>query len=77
MGLSRMLWTKTDIITVTDGTRVERKCPRYTLIPCRLCIEMEKYNPNLARFFMHMKYTTLSTQRIGALGAVIKIFPEG
>jgi hypothetical protein len=39
-------------------------------------MEMEKYTPNCARFFMRKKYTTFSTDRIVALRSVSKIFPE-
>jgi hypothetical protein len=41
-----------------------------------LCMEMEKYTPNRARFFVRKKYATFSTDRIVALRSVSKIFPE-
>jgi hypothetical protein len=60
------------ICTVSDGTRVEYFD---TLHWGRLCMGMEKYTPNRARFFVLKKYTTFSTERIVALRSVNKIFP--
>jgi hypothetical protein len=34
LGLSRLLWTKSNICKVRDGTRVVGKCLRNILIPC-------------------------------------------
>jgi hypothetical protein len=34
VGLSRPLWTMSDICKVSDGTRVVVKCLRNILIPC-------------------------------------------
>jgi hypothetical protein len=41
-----------------------------------LSMEMEKYTPNRAHFFVRNKYTTFSTERIVALRSVNNIFPE-
>jgi hypothetical protein len=46
-----------------------------TLLWVRLCMGMEKYTPNRARFFVRKKYTTISTERIVALRSVNKMFP--
>jgi hypothetical protein len=68
VGLSRLLWTMSDIFKVSDGSRVEVKWFRSdfdTLL--------------LGKLYMYMgmeKYTTFSTKRIVALRSVNKIFPE-
>jgi hypothetical protein len=76
VGLSKLLWTMSDIFKVSDGTRIVGKCLFDTLLWVRLCMGMEKYTPNRARFFVRKKYTTFSTERIVALRSVNKIFPE-
>jgi hypothetical protein len=47
-----------------------------TLLWGRLCMGMEKYAPNRARFFERKKYTTFCTERIVALWSVNKIFQD-
>jgi hypothetical protein len=54
VGLSRLLWTISDICKVSGGTRVVRICSTnffYTLLCVKFCMEMEKCTPNRARFF--------------------------
>jgi hypothetical protein len=68
-----------DIRKVRNGMSAVGKCLRiffYTLLWVRLCMGMEKYTPNRARFFVRKKYTTFSTVRIVALRSVNKIFTE-
>jgi hypothetical protein len=67
-----------DIHKVSNGMSAVGKCQKFfdTLLWARLCMGMEKYTPNRARFFVRKKYTTFSTVRIVALRSVKKIFPE-
>jgi hypothetical protein len=78
VGLSRLLWTMSDICKISDDTRVVGKCLQIffeTLLWVRLCMGMEN-TPIHARFFVHKKYTTFGTERIVALRSVNKILPE-
>jgi hypothetical protein len=45
VGLSRLLWTMSDICKDSDSTRVVGKCQEFfdTLLWVRMCIEMDKY----------------------------------
>jgi hypothetical protein len=40
-----------------------------------MCIEMDKYTPNRARFYVRKKYTTFSIEQIVALRSVKKKIP--
>jgi hypothetical protein len=73
VGLSKLLWTMSDICKASDGTRALLHCSRYKclsniLIPC--------FGEGCVCFFVCKKYTTFSTERIVALQSVDNIFPE-
>jgi hypothetical protein len=74
MGLSRLLWTMSDICRVSHGTRVVGKCLGNFFIPCFGSGYVWEWR-NIPQT-VSKKYTTFNTERIVALLSVNKIFPQ-
>jgi hypothetical protein len=76
VGLSRLLWTTSDICKVSDGMRVVGKCLRNILIPCFGAGYVWGWINIPKPCAFSRAQEIFSTERIVALRSVNKIFPE-